>query len=408
VRCPRAPASVTAWMCAAHVMSMTAFSIYPTLLPRLQKQWEMSNSEAGFVGGALFAGYMAAVPVLTSLTDRVDARRVYFAASLLSVAGALGFAAFARGTPSAAWFQLLSGAGVAGTYMPGLKVLTDNAGAQHSRPVAFYTATFGFGVALSIVCAGFAADALGWRAAFALASLGPAAAGAMVIFGLPPAASPPTRPRPVLAGIGQAWGNRNTRPYIIGYSVHCWELFGSRAWMVAFLTFAQGVSAWAVSPVSIAAIGNLVAPVSSVLGNELALRTGRAPFILGVMGLSGALTCALGFLAGLPGSLLCALVLVHMALLNGDSSSLTAGVVAASEPELRGTTMALHSTFGFAAGFAAPLLFGAALDLAGAQSRPWAWGVAFATIGMGGLLAAFTLRLQGSGERRIDAAARGH
>jgi len=392
-------------MCAAHALSMSAFSTYSTLLPRLQEQWELSNSQAGFVGGALFAGYMLAVPVLTSLTDRLDARRVYFAASIVSIAGALGFAAFARGTLSAALFQFLSGAGVAGTYMPGLKVLTDSAGAQHSRPVAFYTATFGIGVALSILCAGWAAGAFGWRSAFALASLGPAAAGAMVLFGLR-AALPIVRHRAVLAGIAQAWANRNTRPYIIGYAVHCWELFGSRAWMVAFLTFAQGVSSWAVSPVSIAALGNLIAPVSSILGNELALRTARSRFILLVMGLSGALTCVLGFLDGLPGSLLCVLVLLHMALLNGDSSSLTAGVVAASEPELRGTTMALHSTFGFGAGFAAPLVFGTALDLAGAQSLPWAWGIAFVTVGIGGLLAAFMLRLHGGGQP-IHRAARG-
>ena len=376
-------------MCAAHALSMTGFSIYPTLLPRLQQEWHLSHSEAGFAGGALFAGYMLAVPLLTSLTDRIDARRVYFAASLFSVAGALGFALAASGTLSAALLQAVSGAGVAGTYMPGLKVLTDNAGAQQSRPVAFYTATFGIGVALSIWCAQWTADALGWRFAFGIAALGPVVAGAMVLR-LPP--GPVHAPRPVLAGIGEAWGNRNARPYILGYAVHCWELFGSRSWMVAFLTFAQGLSVWAVSPASITAVGNLIAPVSSVFGNELAIRTGRSRFILKVMGMSGALTCLLGFLSGIPAPWLCLLVLAHMALLNGDSSSLTAGVVAASRPQLRGTTMALHSTFGFGAGFAAPLVFGAALDLAG--PRAWGWGVAFVTIGIGGVLACLALRLE--------------
>jgi len=31
----------------------------------------------GLIGGIYFAGYMVAVPVLTSLTDRIDSRRVY-------------------------------------------------------------------------------------------------------------------------------------------------------------------------------------------------------------------------------------------------------------------------------------------------------------------------------------------
>ena len=70
---------VIAWMCAAHVASMTGFAAYSTLLPRLQEEWGLNNSQAGFISGAFFAGYMAAVPLLTSLTDRVDARRVYLA-----------------------------------------------------------------------------------------------------------------------------------------------------------------------------------------------------------------------------------------------------------------------------------------------------------------------------------------
>ncbi|HEY6721259.1 MAG TPA: MFS transporter, partial [Burkholderiales bacterium] len=80
---PHAPAwRVIAWMCAAHVASMLGFSAYATLLPRLQDEWGMNNSQAGFISGMFFAGYMAAVPLLTSLTDRVDARRVYLVSSV--------------------------------------------------------------------------------------------------------------------------------------------------------------------------------------------------------------------------------------------------------------------------------------------------------------------------------------
>jgi len=50
---------VIAWMCAAHVASMAGFSTYATLLPRLQHAWSLNNSQAGFISGAFFAGYMA-------------------------------------------------------------------------------------------------------------------------------------------------------------------------------------------------------------------------------------------------------------------------------------------------------------------------------------------------------------
>ncbi len=38
--------------------------------------------EAGAISGILFAGYMMSVPVLTSLTDRMDSRRIYLVACL--------------------------------------------------------------------------------------------------------------------------------------------------------------------------------------------------------------------------------------------------------------------------------------------------------------------------------------
>ena len=163
---------------------MLCYAIYPTLLPQLQREWGASNSAAGLISGMFFAGYMASVPVLSGLTDRVDARRVYFCSSLLVACGCLGFALFAQGVWSAAAFQALTGAGIAGTYMPGLRALTDNLGERaQSRAVSFYTAVFGFGASLSILLAGAIAASLGWRWAFGLCALGPLAAGLMVLTG---------------------------------------------------------------------------------------------------------------------------------------------------------------------------------------------------------------------------------
>ena len=98
---------------------MTGFAAFTSLLPLMQREWSLSNSEAGLIGGVFYAGYMAAVPVLTSLTDRIDSRRIYAWACVLSLVGAAGFALFAQGLWTALLFQFLIGAGLAGTYMPG-------------------------------------------------------------------------------------------------------------------------------------------------------------------------------------------------------------------------------------------------------------------------------------------------
>lgn len=389
--------TLIAWVCTAHVASMLCYAIYPTLLPQLQLEWGASNSAAGLISGMFFAGYMASVPVLSGLTDRIDARRVYFFSSMLCAVGCIGFALLAQGVWTAALFQGLTGAGIAGTYMPGLRALTDNLGDRaQSRAVSFYTAVFGFGASFSILLAGAIAAALGWRWAFGLCALGPLAAGLMMLYGLPRRSPPAASPRSLL-DLRPVLANRAARGYILGYTVHCWELFGSRSWMVAFFVFSQGLSeggVWPWSPVLIAAIANLFGPGASVLGNEIAMRYGRNRVVPLIMVSSGLCTCLFGLLSGLPWYAIVALSFLMLSLHMGDSSALTSGMVANSDPTMRGASMALHSMLGFGAGFVAPLAFGAVLDAGGGNASPQAWMLAYASLGMLGVFAPLILRLR--------------
>jgi hypothetical protein len=218
----------------------------------------------------------------------------------------------------------------------------------------------------------------------------------MVLVGLPPrrppvaARRPLLDPRPVLR-------NRAARGYIFGYTVHCWELFGSRSWMVAFFVFSQGLAGgapWPWSPVLIAAVANLFGPPASVLGNELAMHYGRGRVVPVLMGCSGLFTCVFGLLSGSPWYAITGLSFVMLSLHMGDSSALTAGMVVNSDPALRGASMALHSMLGFGAGFVAPLAFGAVLDAAGGNANPHAWMLAYASLGTLGVLTPLLLRLR--------------
>jgi len=387
------PVQLALLMCGAESLSMTGFAAYTTLLPVLQQEWALSNSEAGLVSGIYYAGYVIATPLLTSLTDRVDARRVYVLACLVSCAGAAGFMLFAGDLVSALVFQFLIGAGLGGTYMPGLKMLTDQLeGAGQSRAVAFYTATFGIGSTLSILFCGWIGAALGWQAAFAWGAAGPLVAAALVGLAMPRGRTrAASQPAPALLDFRPVLRNRRTLPYIIGYTAHNYELFGQRSWMVAFLVFTASLQPadapmW-VGAATLAAMINLLGPVMSVTGNELALRFGRTRVIFTFMTASGLLACVLGYTAPLPWMLVFLIMCLHYGLMLGDSAALTAGAVAAAHPDERGATMAVYSFVGFSSAIFAPLVFGSVLDVAGGNRNPLAWGLAFASIGLFGVLA---------------------
>jgi MFS family permease len=387
------PVRLTFIMCRAEALGMTGFAAFTTLLPQLQREWSLSNSEAGAIGGIFYAGYMLAVPVLTSLTDRMDSRRVYLAACLLSSAGAAGFALFAQGLWSALAFQFLIGAALGGTYMPGLKALTDHLeGKAQSRGTAFYTASFGIGSTVSILVCGKLGALYGWQTAFAFGIAGPLLAGLLVSIAMPRGRMrPAAQQQSALLDFRPVLRNRRTLPYIIGYAAHNYELFGARSWMVAFLVFCAGMQSvdapMALSAATLAALINVMGPVFSVSGNELAIRFGRQPVIFFFMTLSGVLACIVGFMAALPWYIVVVLMAFHYAAMLGDSGALTAGAVASTPPEMRGAMMAVYSFIGFSTAFLAPLVFGVVLDLAGGNQDTTAWGLAFASIGVFGVLA---------------------
>lgn len=388
-------------MCLAHFASMWSFSAYPTLLPTLREVWGMSNTEAGLVSGMFFAGYMIAVPVLTSLTDRLDARHIYAVAAGAAAIGSMGMGLSANGAISAGCFQMLLGVGIAGTYMPGLKALSDRLrGATQSRAIAFYTATFGIGLAFSVFLAGKVGEQFGWRVVFIVTALGPVIAAAIVL-GRLRAVPRANAQLPRFLDFRPALRNRLAMAFTIGYTVHCFELFGSRSWFVAFLDASRGTSGWSMTPADIHATANFIAAFASIAGNEMALRLGRARWIRTAMLASALVSCATGWAFGASMSVLAALCLLHMVLVMGDSAALTSGLVASTDPASRGTAMALYSTLGFGGGFIAPLVLGAAIDIGGGAGSALGWQLAFFSLGLAPLLAALLLRFAEPRSRAI-------
>jgi hypothetical protein len=145
--------------------------------------------------------------------------------------------------------------------------------------------------------------------------------------------------------------------------------------------------------VAVAGVANaVVSPLASIAGNELAMRLGRDRLVWNIMLASAVLTGLFGFLGGAPWPWLAAAALLHMFAVMGDSGSLTAGVVGASSPPLRGASLAVHAALGFGAGFVAPLVFGAVLDAAGGNASVSAWGWAFVSLALPALLGSLLLR----------------
>ena len=391
------PVTLLVTLCIAQVLAMTSFANFAALLPDFMVLWDLSNTEAGWIGGIYYAGYVMAVPLLVGMTDSVDAKRIYLFSIGVGVVASLGYAVLAEGFWSAMVFRFLSGIALAGTYMPGLQILNDRLSVDdRQRSLPWYLSAFSLGTAASFYLTGWLAARYEWPLVFLLAAVAQLACLLLILTTVSPrkpnvlksSDRHPLDFRPVFT-------NRVAVAYIWGYTGHSYELFAYRAWIVAFLVFAAAVSGTAIGSEAIAgyaAVFSLVGMPASVLGAHLALRHDRRQTVSVVMGVSVITGCSLGFLGAAPFMVVVLIAGLYSGFIMGDSAALTGGTVAAARAGERGATLAMHSVWGFSGGFLGPLVVGVVLDLAGGRQSIQGWGLAFIAMAGGSALALVGLR----------------
>ena len=381
----------------AQTCALLGFACYAVVLTPLQEEWHLSNLQSGLIASAFFFGYMLAVPLATALTDRIDARKVYLVGGLSATSGLLGMSLFASNFWTAMFFMAINGAGLAGTYMPGLKILSDRIqSGELTRHIAFYTAFFGIGTGFSYLCSGWILSALGWHYVFGIIALGPFTAFLIVLIFIPPLAHEQWK-GPIQIRLRDIFPvdkwklvlqNKKASGFIFGYTAHSLELFASRSWLVAFFAFCTAASgeSFFLAATTLAGVINFFGVPSSILGNEIALRVGRQKWVCIVMLTSAVLGIALASSTGHSWWLIVTLAIGHAIFIMADSATLTAGLVISAQENIKGAAMGLHSLMGFGGGLMGPAIFGFVLDISGSRSSQIAWVWAYVAVVMWGVL----------------------
>jgi MFS family permease len=180
---------------------------------------------------------------------------------------------------------------------------------------------------------------------------------------------------------------------IWGYTFHAWELLGMWAWLPAFLAAAAVLggtaSAQSVSlGATLTALTYLAAVVGSVLGGSLSDRWGRTAVTLALSTASLVCSFLFGWLVGLPLMALVIVAVFYNVTGVADSSIHSTTLTELMDPRYLGAAYSLRSVLGFGAGAIAPWVFGLVLDWGRAAqwSEQLTWGLAWSTLGLGGLL----------------------
>jgi MFS family permease len=381
---PVMPTTMLTFCLVANLVAQMAF---PAVLPAASAAWQLSASQAGWIGGIYFAGYAAAVPLLAGATDRFDGRWIVIGSSLLGAGASCAFALLADGFWPALLLRGLGGVAIAGVHMPGLVLLTQHATpARRDRSVAIYTSSYALGSASSFLVAGVVEAAFGWRAVFVASGIAPLLAAAAVAT-LAPA---PRTAAPTSFGFTSVFRNRPFLAYVAAFAGNTWEVFGIRVWFVACLAWTLRLPGNAVDLPNLALVAGVAALASvpaSIAVAEVAARHCRVRVIAITCLVSVAVCLGLALTAGgsiwlvLP--LLVALQITSFA----DVGALGAGAVALADPARRGASLAVYAAAGFTTGFAGPVAVGLGLDAFGGESAA-GWAAAFLIMALGSSVAA--------------------
>jgi MFS family permease len=371
-------------MFGATMVSLLGSAAYSSTLPRLVLAWNLDATRAGWIGSAYFGGYAIACAALIRLSSVMNTRRLYIAGAALSVVGGSGFAWLARGPLSGILFQAVTGAGLAGVYMPGLRLLTERLSPDRAVSLApYYTAAFGAGSSLDYLVSGWSAARFGWRAPFLLGAAGSVCAAGLMFVA--------TRRTPVRADVPSAANGPDRLPLwtILAYAGHSWEVGAVRTWFPTYLLFASAMhghagvtsSLWAMT---IAAVGI----PASLVGAAVARRRPGTTMVAWYAAAAGVVSLFIARVGTWSFSAAVLMLCLYSVAVNADSGALTARLLAFSPGRSQGATLAIYSCAGFVGAALGPLAIGAVLDAAGGYSRSSAWALAFPAMGAGSAFAA--------------------
>jgi len=387
-----------ALLCASRVLSAAWFVAYSAVLPLVREDWGLSARDAGMIQGAFHFGYLVSLFIVGFIADHFGAKRAFLVTGVAGFLSPIAFVLLVDGFWSALWLHALTGLTQGGYYTPVLAMVNEHVERQRrGRAMGLMIAASSAGYALALGVAGLVLTFAGWRAALAVVAAMPAVSWLVAVAAM--RTTPNTvHPRPeghtMFASIPAVLRNRKGMLSVWGYTCHSWELLGLWAWLPAFLTAAlvvngSGAGEAAALALALSALTYVANIAGSIVGGTMADRWGRTQAILLWSCVSLVLSFSIGWVIALPVALLVAIACLYNFSAIADSSVHSTVIAESVPPHILGAAYAVRSVLGFGMGVVSPVVFGWALDLAGggkASGDAFTWGIAWATLGLGGLL----------------------
>lgn len=379
----------------ARVFLFLPFMTVAGCIPVLMEAWDIGAAKVSSIVSGFYFAYAFSLLGFSWLGGVIGAKRAVALSAWATALSCGAFALLARDYTSSLILYSLIGLCQGGVYTPLIMLLRENVpAARLGGAIGALIASTSVGYAASIGVTGFALGLSGWRMAFILTGAMPLVGTILLLWaiGSLPNVIHPRAPDSRL--LRQLRVNPSARNLLLGYTWHNWELLGMWTWAPALIAASfvisgeSTVNATQSSAYFVTAL-HLIGAFSAYSMGRLSDRIGRRTVLIWVAAIATGFSFGIGWLVVFTPYLIASMVVLHSFFALGDSPVLSTAMAERVDPGALGAMLAFRSLVGFISGAVSPIAFGWVVDMlrAGDAGESVVWGTAFATLGLGGLLA---------------------
>ena len=368
-------------MSIVQFLAMQMWFNFSAVMPVIEEEWGLTSSQSGIIIAFFHVGYVGAIIFYSLLIDKYNPKYFIVIGALVAGLSGVAFAIFAEGFWLTLLLRMISGIGIAGIYVPGLRILTDLFPLQkRGAAVGIYVGSLVVGSGFSLLVSGLLIEYIGWKGVIFITScLSIIASILMMAIKIPVLKSNENSLKIQWNVIKRVLKKKNLLVNT-SYAGHTWELYAMWAWIGPFLVYYYGVQG--LEQTEAIRYGNItgaivimIGGIATYVGGKLADQFGHIKVANIFLFISISCSIMIGWLDSVPLILMFIVLFIYGFSIVADSPIYNVAITNVSDPEVMGLALGVQSVIGFSVTIFSPMIFGFLLE-------SFSWGIAFMVIGL--------------------------